>query len=156
VAWNGQVAFVRQQDAVAGGAAPPGIAQRAKPEEGADENSTRDREDRPALAEFPPPPPAAFDLSTVRWVREPNARDFARYYPHRALDRGRSGRVVLDCVVTGGGRLDCSVAEESPPGWGFGEAAVSISRQTRIEPTGPDGRSVAGEHLRLPLAFRAD
>ena len=156
IAWNGQTAFVRQQDAVSGGEAPPGIAERAEPEE--DEEAKPEEDEKPetvAMAEFPPLPPAQFDLSSVRWIREPNARDFARFYPERALDQGRSGRVVLDCVVGGNGRLDCSVADENPPGWGFGEAAVSIARQTRIDPTGPDGRSVAGEHLRLPLAFRA-
>jgi TonB family protein len=156
IAWNGQTAFVRQQDAVAGGEAPPGIAERVEPEE--EEEVKPGEDEKPetvAMAEFPPLPPAQFDLSSVRWIREPNARDFARFYPERALDQGRSGRVVLDCVVGGNGRLDCSVAEENPPGWGFGAAAVSIARQTRIDPTGPDGRSVAGEHLRLPLAFRA-
>lgn len=155
IAWNGQTAFVRQQDAVAGGEAPPGIAERVEPEEEEVKPREDEKPETVAMAEFPPLPPARFDLSSVRWIREPNARDFARFYPERALDQGRSGRVVLDCIVGGNGRLDCSVAEENPPGWGFGAAAVSIARQTRIDPTGPDGRSVAGEHLRLPLAFRA-
>ncbi len=157
VAWNGQIAFVRQQDTAVGGEAPPGIAERPEPEEEEDARPGEDEKPEEAvIAEFPPLPPAEFDLSTVRWIRQPNARDFARYYPERALDQGRSGRVVLDCVVAGSGRLDCSVAEENPPGWGFGDAAVNIARQTRVDPTGPDGRSVAGEHLRLPLVFRAD
>ncbi|MGH6951917.1 MAG: TonB family protein, partial [Vitreimonas sp.] len=157
IAWNGQTAFVRQPDAVAGGEAPPGIAERPKPEE--EEEKPAEEEEKPddaELAEFPPLPRASFGLSDVRWVREPGARDFARFYPHRALDQGRSGRVVLDCTITARGALDCSVAEENPPGWGFGDAAVNIARQARVEPTTRDGRSVAGEHLRLPLQFRAD
>jgi TonB family protein len=157
ITWNGQTAFVRQQDAAVGGEAPPGIAERPKPEEEVEETPAEDEKPEAVdMAEFPPLPPSGFDLSDVRWVREPNARDFARFYPHRALDQGRSGRVVLDCVITGRGSLDCSVAEENPPGWGFGDAAVSIARQARVEPTARDGRSVEGEHVRLPLTFRAD
>lgn len=157
IAWNGQTAFVRQQDAAPGGEAPPGIAERPEPEEVEEEKpGEEEKPDEAELAEFPPLPSAGFSLSDVRWIREPSARDFARFYPHRALDQGRSGRVVLDCVITGRGGLDCSVAEENPSGWGFGDAAVNIARQARVEPTTRDGRSIAGEHLRLPLHFRAD
>jgi TonB family protein len=156
IRWNNQIAYIRQQDAVAGEEAPPSIAERPKPEE--EEMPAEPEEPQgPDVAEFPPLPPAAgLELSDVRWARAPNARDFARFYPHRALEQGRSGRVVLDCVAAASGALDCSVAEENPVGWGFGDAAISIARQARIEPTTPDGRSVAGAHVRVPLAFRAD
>jgi TonB family protein len=160
ISWNNQTAFVRQQDAVAGQGAPPVAAEHpAQTEEEIkkpEDVETPDAEDDGVFSPPPPPPSEDFDLSNVDWIRAPSARDFARFYPHRALDQGRSGRVVLDCIAAPNGMLDCSVAQENPPGAGFGEAALNISRQVRIQPTLPDGRSVAGGHLRLPLTFRAD
>lgn len=160
IAWNGHPAFVRQQDAVEGHGAPP-VAAEHQPQTEADirkpeEDDVKPDEDQEAVTPDEPDSSLGMDLSDVDWIRPPNARDFARFYPHRALDQGRSGRVVLDCVAQPNGMLDCSVASENPPGYGFGQAAVGISRQVRIQPTMPDGRSVAGGHLRLPLTFRAD
>ena len=154
IAWNGQTAFIRQQDTVAGEGAPPTIAERPKPEE--EEEKPLEEEEAVDVAELPEAPAGEFGLADVIWVREPNARDFARFYPNRALDQGRSGRVVLDCVASARGALDCSVVEESPPGWGFGDAALGIARQARIAPEAEDGSSVAGRHVRMPLSFRAD
>lgn len=158
VAWNDRTVFVRQADAVAGAGAPPTVAEREEePEEEVKED------DKPDLVEEPeedvvaeaPSPSWGLEISDVSWVREPNSRDFARHFPRRALDQGQSGRVTLDCVIAGNGRLDCSVAQESPSGYGFGEAALSISRNARVRSTLPDGSPAAGRHLRLPLSFRA-
>jgi TonB family protein len=154
ISWNGQTAFVRQQDTAVGEGAPPPVAERAKPEP-EEEKPVAEEPDEVDVVEFPPAPPANFDLSDVRWVRAPGARDFARHYPERALEQEQSGRVVLDCVASASGSLSCSIAEEDPRGWGFGAAAMSIARQARIEPTAADGSSVAGRHVRLPLSFRA-
>lgn len=156
IAWNGRVAFVRQQDAVAGHGAPPVAAphppEEERPPEKPDVFDVPDEEDVVTA----PPTSEGRELGAIDWVRAPSSRDFARYYPHRALDQGRSGRVVLDCTARSNGALDCSVAQENPGGMGFGDAAISISRQLRIRPTRPDGSSVAGGHLRLPLTFQAD
>ncbi len=158
VAWNNRTVFVRQEDAVAGSGAPPGLPVREeKPDE--EEKPLSEEEDPFAeeeVAEAPPASPAGtLEISDVNWFREPGARDFARFYPREALEDEQSGRVVLDCVIGGGGRLDCSVAQENPSGYGFGRAALSIARQSRVDPTLPDGSPAAGRHLRLPLSFRA-
>jgi periplasmic protein TonB len=158
VAWNERTVFVRQSDAVTGAGAPPPVAQR---EEEPEEEIKED--DKPDLVEEPdeeevveaPAPTWGLEISDVNWVREPSSRDFARYFPRRALDQGQSGSVTLDCVIAGNGRLDCSVAHENPSGYGFGDAALSISRNARVRSTLPDGSSAAGRHLRLPLSFRA-
>lgn len=159
ISWNNRTAFVRTQDAVAGSGAPPVAEERpqqpeeeVKPAPDEEVEQFPDIEDGPAQ---PEPSASGFELSNVNWIRAPNARDFARFYPDRALDDGQSGRVVLDCVAQPDGRLDCSVTSETPSGYGFGNAALGISHQVRIQPTLPDGRSVAGGHMRLPLAFRA-
>ncbi|QGZ94752.1 TonB family protein [Terricaulis silvestris] len=158
VGWNERTVFVRQSDAVAGAGAPPPVAEREEePEEEVKEDDKPDPLEEPEEEQVAegPAPTWGLEISDVSWVREPSSRDFARYFPRRALDQGQSGRVTLDCVIAGNGRLDCSVAQESPSGYGFGDAALSISRNARVRPTLPDGSSGAGRHLRLPLSFRA-
>ncbi len=160
VAWNGQTVFVRTQDAVAGNGAPPTpVVREEDPEEEKDkpplEQPDEEEPDQVAEAEPEPAPSFGLEISDVNWIREPSARDFARYYPSDALDRGVSGRVTLDCVIGGSGGLDCSVMQESPGGNGFGQAALNISRQVRVRSRLPDGSPAAGRHLRLPLSFRA-
>jgi TonB family protein len=161
VAWNDQTVFVRAGDAVAGSGAPPIPDVRERPEEEEELDKEKPEEvenpfDEEDVAEASPSTPSGtLDIGDVDWIREPSARDFARFYPNEALDDDRSGRVTLDCAIGGNGRLDCSVASESPSGYGFGQAALGISRQLRVQPTLPDGSSAVGRHLRLPLSFRA-
>jgi TonB family protein len=158
ITWNGQTAFVRASDAVPGQAtAPPPTAPHVAPLPPRIVKPPAEAED--ALRSDVSAPPmitGPFELTNPRWIRRPSSRDVARYYPRRALDDSRSGRVVLDCVANSNGRLDCSVASEEPQGYQFGQAALSIARGMRIAPTLPDGRSVAGGHVRVPLSFRAD
>jgi TonB family protein len=158
ISWNGQTAFVRAADATPGVAtAPPPTAPRVAPLPPREIKPPEDAEDAaPGEASAPPMITGPFELSDPRWINRPSSRDVARYYPRRALNAGRSGHVVLDCVANSNGRLDCSVASEDPNGYGFGQAALSIARGMRVAATLPDGRSVAGGHLRVPLTFRAD
>jgi TonB family protein len=156
VAWNGRTVFVRQQDVVAGSGAPPTpvVREEEEEEEIIEEKPAEEELEEEEIVEAPSPG-GTLDIGDVAWAREPNARDFARYFPRRALDSGTSGRVVLDCGIAGNGRLDCSVASESPGGQGFGQAAMSISRQLRVRSTLPDGSPAAGRRMRLPLTFQA-
>jgi hypothetical protein len=108
-----------------------------------------------ALNNYPPPidlPVAS--LVGATWVERPASRDFARYYPSRAMEIGRSGTAILFCTVRADYGLDCAVAYEGPVGWGFGEAALRVSQAFRIAPLGPDGASTIGQTVRLPIRFR--
>jgi TonB family protein len=160
ITWNERTAYVRQQDAVAGSGAPPAPEVREdEPEELVEEEDKEKdpftEDEFPDVADVSPRPGYGLGIGDVNWIREPNARDFARYYPDRALDDGQSGSVTLDCLIGGNGRLSCSVVNESPTGYGFGRAAMNISRQVRVDPTLPDGSSASGRRLQLPLSFRA-
>jgi TonB family protein len=160
ISWNERTAYVRQQDAVAGSGAPPApdVREVEEEEDVIEEEKEKDpfaEEEFPDVAETEPTPGYGLGIGDVNWIREPNARDFARYYPDRALDDGQSGSVTLDCVIGGNGRLDCSIVNENPPGYGFGRAAMNISRQVRVDPALPGGGSAAGRRLQLPLSFRA-
>lgn len=77
-----------------------------------------------------------------------------RFYPERALDRGKSGLVVLDCLVGIDGRLACSVASEEPQRWGFGSAALRAAKEFRMAPQLEDGRPTAGGRVSVPISFK--
>jgi protein TonB len=109
----------------------------------------------PVAVDPPPSPPTPSVITNPTWLRRPNGRDYERYYPARALDAGRNGRVVLDCVVGADGRINCSVSSEDPPGWGFGSAAVSISRSFQMSPRLENGAPTEGGRVRVPIVFQA-
>lgn len=96
------------------------------------------------------------EIVGARWVRQPSGAEFETYYPERALERGRSGQVVLDCIVGAHGEIACSVISETPQGWGFGNAALQISRYFEMSPQLADGQPTAGGRVRVPIAFRTE
>lgn len=159
IAWNNQTAFIRTQDVVPGSGAPPApVVRERQPEEEEEEEEKPDEltEEEEQVADAPSFGGGALGIGDVNWIREPNARDFARYFPDEALEEGQSGNVTLSCIIGGSGRLACSIASENPSGYGFGQAAIGISRQLRVRTTLPDGSSAEGREMRLPLSFRAN
>jgi periplasmic protein TonB len=108
----------------------------------------------PLAIDPPPAPPTPSVITGARWLQRPGQRDFDRYYPTRANERGQSGRVQLDCLVDSTGRIACTVVSEDPPGWGFGDAAIRISRSFRMAPQTADGRPTSGGRIPVPITFR--
>lgn len=112
------------------------------------------------LAGFSAPPPApASDLGDMvvfvkpDWARRPSGDDMARLYPEKATRLGLGGRVTLTCVVDVEGLLkDCTVAEETPPDLGFGEAALELSQDFLMKPATRNGVPVENP-VRIPLVF---
>lgn len=89
-------------------------------------------------------------IERPRWVERP--RDLARYYPRRAIPRGIEGEVVLDCLVSTSGALNCAVQSETPQSWGFGEAALRIAHDHRMVPATRNGEPVPGRYrMRVPF-----
>lgn len=70
-----------------------------------------------------------------------------QYYPPVAMDQAVVGRVVLDCTVNPDTTTTCSVFSEAPDGWGFGAAAMDMSREFRLRPGRRDNV------VRVPLRF---
>jgi protein TonB len=108
----------------------------------------------PVAVDPPPSPPVASVLTGVTWLEQPDARDYARYYPPRAMDRSQEGRVTLDCLVDAGGRISCSVTSEDPPNWGFGEASLRVARHFRVAAQTADGRPTTGGRIRRTIVWR--
>jgi len=97
--------------------------------------------------------PVAPTITNPHWLRRP--RDLQRYYPRRALGANIEGFVVLDCRVAVSGTLRCSVISETPPNWGFAEAALRIAGDHRMEPAMRNGVAVEGRY-RMRVPFRAE
>lgn len=97
----------------------------------------------------PPPPPY--------WSQSPSVEDMARVYPVGARAKRLGGRATLDCAILPSGQAtDCKVAQESPEGQGFGQAALSLAplivlgEKTRATP------DYVGRRVRVPLIWKVD
>lgn len=79
----------------------------------------------------------------------------ADHYPDRARRLEIEGRVLLECEVLETGLMsECVVLEETPPDYGFGAAALKMSRLFKMKPMTRDGVPVAGAKVKIPLVFR--
>jgi outer membrane biosynthesis protein TonB len=92
---------------------------------------------------------------TVTWAQRPSSRRISELYPSRAMRAGVGGRVELSCNVRANQTLSCSVANESPAGLGFGQAALSASSSYRASPTLSDGSASNGAPARIVVQFQA-
>jgi len=96
--------------------------------------------------------PAGAQVQPVPWAaQQPTARDFRDTYPPGALAEGVEGRVLLACTITDEYKLDCVVQSETPPDYGFGGAALRLSRLYVASPEDP--RVVAGRRVTVPISY---
>jgi protein TonB len=102
----------------------------------------------------PPVPPKPKVIQNPDWIAKPSGAQLADAYPGRPLDLGIAGSVTLLCTVGVNGQVrDCTVAEETPKGDGFGAAALKLSRWFRIRPKTENGEAVDGALVRVPIQF---
>ena len=90
------------------------------------------------------------------WKRAPSQQDFLTVFPTAAMEAGKGGKVVLLCRITvTGAPTGCSVVSETPPGLGFGQAALAMIPQMLFNPAIKNGEPVEFSELKIPLSFVA-
>lgn len=96
-----------------------------------------------------------FVVTRPDWAARPSPRDVDLFYPERAQQSGQTGNARIRCRVnTNGSVRECVVVTETPPGYGFGEAAVRMSPLFRMKPQTVDGRPVGGAVVYIEVRFR--
>jgi len=69
------------------------------------------------------------------WLVKPSAAAVQAYYPELANDLDMGGFARINCRVSGYGLVEhCRVVTESPPGLGFGSAALRMAPLFRFRP----------------------
>lgn len=118
--------------------------------------ATAGRKVRIPLSWTLPTPPSSGDFVRPKALAKPGGPDMVKAYPGKAVSDELSGRGVIVCQLTASGRLEsCVVEDETPPGFGFGKAALSLAPRFRFATTDADGKSVVGGKIRIPLVWNA-
>lgn len=105
----------------------------------------------PATPPLPKPPSV---IARPDWLRKPTPAQMMGAYPDRALRQNMSGTARLSCKVTVTGAVrDCVVLSETPSEYGFGNAALRVSKNFKMKPQTVDGQVVDGATVQIPLSF---
>lgn len=93
------------------------------------------------------------EIKNPDWIRRPTAAQLRAVVPLEARKTGKGGRATISCRTTVQGALaDCRVIAETPPGAGFGEAALLMAPQFLIRPATRNGVPFEGT-VRIPMKF---
>lgn len=89
-----------------------------------------------------------------RIIRGPTVGELRTLHPREAFRRRMGGRATLACRVRLDTTLsDCRLVDETPPGMGFGEAALAAARYFRFRPPTQNGAPIDGREVRVGVEW---
>lgn len=89
-----------------------------------------------------------------RLIQGPTKDQIRRLHPREAFRQRLNGSARIACRIRLDTRLeDCRVVDETPPGRGFGQAALAASSYFRFRPPTRDGRPVEGREITVGVEF---
>lgn len=98
--------------------------------------------------------PFRWKIASTDWQSLPPGNLMAGHYPQAARAWNVNGCVRLRCRVRADGTLDDCFAEfEAPQGYGFARATLEVAPYFRMKPTAPDGKSVEGGMVEIPIIW---
>lgn len=89
-----------------------------------------------------------------RIIRGPTIGELRALHPREAFRQRRGGQATLACRVRLDTTLsDCRLVDETPPGMGFGQAALAASRYFRFRPATQNGAPIDGREVRVGVEW---
>lgn len=89
-----------------------------------------------------------------RLLRGPTRADLRAVHPPAAFRQRMGGRVSLSCRIRLDTRLEgCRVIDETPPGMGFGPAALAVSVHFRFQPPTRNGAPVDNQEVAVVVIW---
>lgn len=87
-------------------------------------------------------------------TRMPTREDLVPLYPTKAATERKDGTAMMSCRVMRDGVLSaCWIISEVPPGYGFGQAAIALSKLLKGRPATLNGQPIDGAEIRFALGF---
>ncbi|MDO8295280.1 MAG: TonB family protein [Caulobacter sp.] len=103
---------------------------------------------------WPADPTRPVVISETDWLRRPTPAQLADAWPAAARAAGTTGKVLMNCLLAyDGGLKDCQVISETPPGMGFGAAALSLAGAYQLTPV-VDGQSATDGRIVISVRFQ--
>lgn len=88
------------------------------------------------------------------WAEKPAIQDFQATFP-KTENGVNDVRVVLGCTIQPDGALGaCSIAQETPPGQGYGAGAMELASKFKVTPWSADGSPTIGATIKLPIHYQ--